>query len=101
MVMGKIRYQEFHDIIFDWIEAGKLAFDGKRSTNKFTELDAFIFEALGYVFAYDDWIVAVDSFTQDINRGKLNLEWMRGPHALTLFKAMLAQRGAVKIEKAQ
>lgn len=92
-----VRYQELHDTIFDWIDEGLFEFAGERSTNKFTELDEYILAVFGYQcsshYGGKSYTITARALNSAIDNGTLNIDWLRGPYGLALWKALLIKRG--------
>jgi hypothetical protein len=86
-------YPEVHQLIFNWIEDGLLKFEGNRSYSAFTDLDHFILKSLGYKCTKHDTYKVINDLDLAVRDGKINVDWLFGPHGLALYKALLIRRG--------
>lgn len=90
---GRIIYNDFHDQVVDWIIYGKWQFTGSMSMDYWCDLDTFLFNLLDVPINEDDnegtrW----RKMNKAISEWTINLEWVRGPNAFTVFKALVAAR---------
>ncbi len=84
-------YSNIHDRIFKWVDSGLLWFDGEKSYDCFTDLDDFILKSFGYKGATPySLCIKLDLA---IFRKELDIDWLFGPHGLTLYKALLIRKG--------
>lgn len=92
MQADNVRYQQLHDIIFEWVEPdGDIPFKGLKSRHQFTDLDIWILTVFGYEKYHSSYPSCANQLNRDIDQGRLNLNWIRDKHGLTLFKAKLCR----------
>jgi hypothetical protein len=86
-------YYTVHNLIYRWVEQGLLEFDGEKSHENYTDLDAFIFKSFGYTKPrYKSISTLTSSFNNDLIDEVMDLDWLTGPHGLVLYKALLIRR---------
>lgn len=86
-------YISLHKMVYKWIDDGLFTFEGRRSEYNYTELDMFLFKLFGVAVPKEACYLEEYHFNLKILEGQLNLNWLSGPHALTLFKMMVQRKG--------
>ena len=107
--MSDHEYMKVHNRIYEWVEEGKIPFKGKRSTQKLTELDEFIFNLFDFYQpqkAFNNTmemhcalIPLKHDFEYAVQSGELDTAWLLGPHGLALLKAKLIQCEAKRMSE--
>jgi len=94
---GAKHYGIIYQLVTNWILKGKILPHLKDfiSDRDYNELDKTILKALAPELERTSVESTVDRFNRAVRNGDLQLEWMGGPHGLTLFKAALIKRGLV------
>ena len=84
-------YSQIHKIFHWWVLNGDFKFNGEMSDTAFTDLDEFILKFFGIRVPNNPSSETLReksfSLLVAINDGDIRVDWLFGPHALTLFKA--------------
>jgi hypothetical protein len=93
--MMEYDYGTVHERIFHWVDKDLLKFEGKRSFTEYTDLDEFILKSFGFrrKGSFSHAANRTTYFDAAIRDGELKIDWLFGPHGLTLYKALLIKRG--------
>lgn len=86
-------------VIFDaaakWVENGLIEFSGTIDRHSFCDFDIYLLQALGYcngALSNHEMRDAMKKVSDDITKGRADLDWIVGPHGYALFKAHVARR---------
>lgn len=95
-------YQELFECVRGWIQSGQFTFNGNVRVSHHCQLDDYLLKLFGFPhmpnriadtkFHVDtETLAGIRAFDKAVRAGELNIDWILGPHGLTLFKAKIAR----------